>query len=130
MCENAEQGYEWDASTDGLLEAVISKKTCEVCFIEKNLIDFHLDPKTKDGYRNECKVCRNQHNREKYKQRKAKIFKRVDFDHEKLTKWKQFLIDYCQKMSSAKSLDKITELQDIFNATINEYKLHFPKQRS
>lgn len=35
-------------------------KVCRVCKVEKPYTDFYKDAVTKDGYRNDCKVCKKQ----------------------------------------------------------------------
>ena len=42
------------------------KKRCKKCGIEKEISEFHKESKMKDGYRNECKQCRNSYRKGKY----------------------------------------------------------------
>ena len=39
-------------------------KSCSRCYIEKDLIDFHISVREPCGYKSACKVCRNKKNRE------------------------------------------------------------------
>jgi len=51
-------------------------KICNVCFVEKQIIDFHSRKDSKDGVRNECKVCT-----------RVKINKYRKTNKEKTNKW-------------------------------------------
>lgn len=44
-------------------------KKCVDCGLEKDLSEFHLEKRNKDGHRNNCKVCRLKRDREKYASR-------------------------------------------------------------
>ena len=47
-------------------------KKCIDCGLEKEITEFHLEKRNKDGHRNNCKVCRLQRDREKYANRNIK----------------------------------------------------------
>jgi len=52
-------------------------KTCFKCKISKNLCEFHLYKKAKDGHKNICKLCRKLEEKNYYLKHKEKIKKRV-----------------------------------------------------
>jgi hypothetical protein len=47
-------------------------KKCIDCGLEKEITEFHLEKRNKDGHRNNCKVCRLKREREKYANRNIK----------------------------------------------------------
>ena len=47
-------------------------KKCIDCGLEKEITEFHLEKRNKDGHRNNCKVCRLKRDREKYANRDIK----------------------------------------------------------
>ena len=40
-------------------------KKCIDCGLEKEITEFHLEKRNKDGHRNNCKVCRLKRERER-----------------------------------------------------------------
>ena len=42
-------------------------KVCVICNEEQSIEEFRLQPQTKDGRANQCRLCRNKHQREKRK---------------------------------------------------------------
>lgn len=51
-------------------------KTCNNCKIEKPLIEFHKQPKNKDGFKNKCKICLNNNEKIRYKNNRIKILEK------------------------------------------------------
>lgn len=49
-------------------------KTCSFCQIEKPLIDYHKNKKSKDGHLTVCKLCRKEGCKEYYQNNKAKQY--------------------------------------------------------
>lgn len=41
-------------------------KSCKICGVEKQLNDFPKNHRMKDGYENQCKICRSKLNRKRY----------------------------------------------------------------
>ena len=74
------------------------KKTCRKCGIEKDISEFQQRKSTKDGYRNECKVCRAAYDATYYskpenKERRLKIqSKRYHANPEAFAKRHRYLL--------------------------------------
>ena len=49
-------------------------KVCKVCGKLKLITDFSKHGRMKDGYKNQCKVCRNKKSRIEYKHKKVKLY--------------------------------------------------------
>ena len=49
-------------------------KKCKVCGELKLISDFRKDNRAKDGYRNQCKVCKNKKRRIRYKRKRVKLY--------------------------------------------------------
>src|SRR5580698_7373699 len=43
------------------ISIVLKLKTCNACFIEKEIVEFHPRPGSSDGYRNDCMECHGKH---------------------------------------------------------------------
>ncbi len=55
-------------------------KTCIKCEIQKNLTEFYKRKNSKDGYRNQCKICHN------------KIHKKYMKNHQQLSSYNYICI--------------------------------------
>jgi len=62
-------------------------KICNKCGIEKELTEFHKRPDSKDGYRNNCKICRKNADNIYYTLNKEKICK-INKNRQKVNKEK------------------------------------------
>ena len=49
-------------------------KKCKSCGKLKLISDFRKDNRAKDGYRNQCKVCKNKKRRIRYKHKRVKLY--------------------------------------------------------
>lgn len=94
---------------------ILNKKTCNNCLVEKNLNDFYVNNKTKDGYRPQCILCFN-------KKRKKTIKKNFDF---------KFINDYDNKVNelrlkilASNSKESAIELMNKLVELTNEYIMY------
>lgn len=53
-------------------------KVCVTCNEEQPIDEFRLQPQTKDGRANQCRLCRNKHQREKRKREGNIITRRYE----------------------------------------------------
>ena len=53
-------------------------KVCVICNEEQSIEEFRLQPQTKDGRANQCRLCRNKHQREKRKREGNVITRRYE----------------------------------------------------
>lgn len=73
-------------------------KVCIICKIEKPLTEFHKHKRRKDGYREQCKICRSNNFKENYEdikiehRKRAKTFRENNKDY-----LKEFYKNYYKK---------------------------------
>ncbi len=54
----------------------VALKQCRVCFISKEMICFHVNRSSKDGFRNNCKDCHSKSDKNRYSKNKDVILKK------------------------------------------------------
>ena len=72
-------------------------KKCIDCGLEKEITEFHLEKRNKDGHRNNCKVCRLKREREKYANRDICGFIPKNSSSTNATGANLFGVDYFEK---------------------------------
>jgi len=65
-------------------------KKCSKCKSEKTFDNFHKNKYEKDGFNNECKLCKTQRNKIYYKNNEEKIKQRV--------KEREIKTGYCKEL--------------------------------
>lgn len=104
------------------------KKTCRICKIEKELINFPKRKDSKDGYRNECKVCHNKARRETYLkniQHENQIRKK--YYQENIVAIKEKKKEHYQKNKDY-YFTKNKEYRDAHRQELNEYAKKYRKE--
>jgi len=56
--------------------SVMNSKECSKCKVVKSFDEFHKRKDNKDGYRNACKECNSEHNKQYYQDNKEKVLER------------------------------------------------------
>lgn len=120
-------------------------KICSNCKVEKELIEFHKQPKNKDGYKNKCKHCLCESEKIRYKNNKEKISKNQkeyyqNNKHKKNLYVKNKILTSplfklkrninCLIASSIKNNNyiKISRTNQILGCTNEEFKIHLQNQ--
>ena len=93
-------------------------KTCYKCKEEKPFSEFHKDRTTKDGYQNQCKVCRKVYNKSYYEKNIEKV-------KERTRKYKQENEEKVMEGWRRKHETMLNEKKDRFLFRIDSYLISY-----
>ncbi len=80
-------------------------KSCTLCGIEKPLTEYHSHPRTKDGFKTQCRTCQNEKNKQ-WRDKNA-----------------EYLREYNQQRTIANyEANKNWRLQKLYGISLDEYK--------